>query len=189
MLLMQQAPPIATVRWSLTWAGRRTTRVGPTRNDTSGTVTEATEAVPPSPVISRVSRVPPWSSAGNWSEKFSFKSVSFAPVSSMANARVPETLVASSKWFPEKTTFRDVRSTVPDRPPSSYVPRFDNLTCRTASQIGINHARSFEESRAGSLVREIDRCKSPNRTFGHGRPPAVSTMQSLTQSFLHREVN
>jgi hypothetical protein len=30
--------------------------------------------------------------------------------------------------------------------------------------------------------------QSQIRTFGHGRPPAVSTIQRLTRSFLHREV-
>jgi hypothetical protein len=44
--------------------------------------------------------------------------------------------------------------------------------------LALNHARSFvESSRAGSLVREIDRRNRRIRTLGHGRLPAVDTRQ------------
>ena len=53
----------------------------------------------------------------------------------------------------------------------------------------LNHARSFDESsRAGSVVRRIDRRNRRIEAFGHGRPPAIGTSQRLTRSFLHREV-
>ena len=53
----------------------------------------------------------------------------------------------------------------------------------------LNHARSFDESsRAGSVVRSDRSSQLQNRTFGHGRPPAIGTSQRVTRSFLHREV-
>jgi hypothetical protein len=53
----------------------------------------------------------------------------------------------------------------------------------------LHHARSFDESRTGSLVRRIDRRNRRIDAFGHGRPPTIGTGQRVTRSFLHREVD